>query len=702
MSFATALSGLNAANNNLSVTGNNIANANTVGFKESVAQFADVYASSLSGNSSITPGAGVNVANDAQQFIQGTLQDTSNNLDMAISGSGFFTLSQTPASTTNLTYSRDGEFSLNASGYLVNNQGNALMAYAPNGTSISAGFSTGVLKPVQINTLTGAPGATSSVDMAVNLDANQTLPAVQLSLATAGNTVSTAGAAEVTAANAYDQAYITAGGNTSAAAVIAAQTTLTAAQTALTSVLSGAPSSVSSVVTDVQNTVAAQTTYDNQVKTDVIKQQPLAADLTAELNADTAYEALITAAGVAGGASNSALVAAQTTLTNDANTQAAAANATGNATVIANNTTVVTDISNLTAAQANYDTQLQTDETTGVNTATDAVLKGYATTVAGLKTTLTTDTQTAASSMATLSNTNLTNDASLTTDTTAVTTDQTQTATDIQTLSTASNLFDTTNTNTYNSQTSLTIYDSLGSPHILTTFYVKGPSTNSTTQWDVYSYMSEPATPTVLTPINAGPAGTTVAPPAANTLHTPAVMTYDSNGKLVSPATGNFALSPYTLVPATGAAPISISSLNFSGSTQVQAAFSVNTQTQNGLPAGQLTGISINAQGVIAANFSNGGSQPLGQVALSNFPNTNGLQKVGNTQWAQSASSGSPILGTAGSNNFGSIQSGAVEASNVNLSNELVNLIIAQQTYQANAKTITTENNIMTTILQIQ
>jgi flagellar hook protein FlgE len=405
---------------------------------------------------------------------------------------------------------------------------------------------------------------------------------------------------------------------------------------------------------------------------------------------------------LAGGASSTAAVAAQTTLINDANTQAAAATATGNATVIAANNTVVTDVGNLATAQAAYDLELQTDETTSVNPATDGTLTADALAVAGLKNTLTADLQTAANSMATLSNTNLTNDALLPTDTTAVATAQTKAATDIQTAATASNLFDPTNTNTYNSQTSLTIYDSLGSPHILSTYYVKGPSTNSTTQWDVYSYMSEPSTPTVLTPVNAGPAGTTVAPPAANTMPTPAVMTFDSNGKLVSPATGNFALSPYTLVPATGAAPISIGSLNFSGSTQVQAAFSVNTQTQNGLPAGQLTGISINAQGIIAANFSNGGSQPLGQVALSNFPNTNGLEKVGNTQWAQSASSGSPILGTAGSNNFGAIQSGAVEASNVNLSNELVNLIIAQQTYQANAKTITTENNIMTTILQIQ
>ena len=123
---------------------------------------------------------------------------------------------------------------------------------------------------------------------------------------------------------------------------------------------------------------------------------------------------------------------------------------------------------------------------------------------------------------------------------------------------------------------------------------------------------------------------------------------------------------------------------------------------QNGLAAGKLTGISIDNSGVIFANFSNGASNPLGKVALTRFVNPQGLAKLGDTTWAQSANSGAPIPGDAGEGNFGGIQSGALEQSNVDLTAQLVNLIAAQQSYQANAKTIATENTVIDTILNIR
>jgi flagellar hook protein FlgE len=141
--------------------------------------------------------------------------------------------------------------------------------------------------------------------------------------------------------------------------------------------------------------------------------------------------------------------------------------------------------------------------------------------------------------------------------------------------------------------------------------------------------------------------------------------------------------------------------MNYFGSTQVQQKFSVNAMTQNGLAAGRLTGIDIDDEGVIFARFSNGGSQTVGKVALTRFPNVNGLTKLGDTMWGQGANSGEPIRGEAGANNFGGIQSGALESSNVDLAAQLVNLIVAQQHYQANAQTITTENAIMQAILNI-
>ena len=178
MAFFTALSGLNAAAKNLSVTSNNIANANTTGFKQSRAEFADVYASSISGVSKIQPGSGVRVTNVAQQFTQGNINATDNNLDLAISGEGFFSLGTDATSTLPTIYTRSGEFKLNKEGYVVNNQGNYLMTFKPNGTTVAEGFSTGFFQPLQVNAEQGSPVATTALGISANLQSVQTAPSV--------------------------------------------------------------------------------------------------------------------------------------------------------------------------------------------------------------------------------------------------------------------------------------------------------------------------------------------------------------------------------------------------------------------------------------------------------------------------------------------------------------------------------------------
>lgn len=178
MSFTTALSGLNAASNNLSVTGNNIANANTTGFKKSRSEFVDVYASSIGGVSKTQPGAGVRVSEVAQQFNQGNLDFTENSLDLAITGEGFFTLASNPADLKSLVYSRAGAFRVNKDGLVTNTQGQAMLAYSPNGKTVADGFSQGVLTTVSLNTGAGLPVTTSNVAMQVNLNSNDNPPAV--------------------------------------------------------------------------------------------------------------------------------------------------------------------------------------------------------------------------------------------------------------------------------------------------------------------------------------------------------------------------------------------------------------------------------------------------------------------------------------------------------------------------------------------
>lgn len=150
-----------------------------------------------------------------------------------------------------------------------------------------------------------------------------------------------------------------------------------------------------------------------------------------------------------------------------------------------------------------------------------------------------------------------------------------------------------------------------------------------------------------------------------------------------------------------GAKPQTIS-INLGESTQVNQPFAVTARTQDGYPTGRLTSVEVNATGVITAQFSNQRAQPLGQVALAYFPNRQGLQAVGGTAWAQSSISGAAVLSTPGSSSLGSIQSGALEDSNVDVTQQLVNLILAQRTFQASAQSIKTIDAITQTMINIK
>ena len=188
MGFATALSGLKAASTSLQVTGNNIANSQTTGFKESRAEFADVYASSIGGVSKTQPGAGVRVTEVAQQFNQGNIESTQNSLDLAVSGNGFFVMADKvnlpdPANPNAAVdpsvpnaYTRNGAFQLDSSGNVVNSEGKYLLAFAPNGTNAAAGFSVGVFRPLTIDTAQGLPNATQNIGMKLNINGAASAP----------------------------------------------------------------------------------------------------------------------------------------------------------------------------------------------------------------------------------------------------------------------------------------------------------------------------------------------------------------------------------------------------------------------------------------------------------------------------------------------------------------------------------------------
>ena len=170
MSFNVALSGLNAAQKDLDVTSNNIANVNTTGFKESRAEFVDVYAASLLSSSKTKVGDGVLTAEVAQQFSQGSIKFTENSLDLAITGNGFFA-TVPELNSLETSYTRAGQFKLNQDNFIVNSQGGYLLGFPVNADGTSASVSLSTAEPIRIPTASGAPQKSSEVDIRMNLPA---------------------------------------------------------------------------------------------------------------------------------------------------------------------------------------------------------------------------------------------------------------------------------------------------------------------------------------------------------------------------------------------------------------------------------------------------------------------------------------------------------------------------------------------------
>lgn len=232
--------------------------------------------------------------------------------------------------------------------------------------------------------------------------------------------------------------------------------------------------------------------------------------------------------------------------------------------------------------------------------------------------------------------------------------------------------FDPANVNSYNNATSLTTYDSLGAAHTATMYFTKTANPN---EWTTQLYVD------------------------GNAVGTAQTLQYDNQGALVTPAGGTITFPSYT--PATGAAAMDMT-FNFSDTTQYGGSFTVNAITQDGYTTGRLIGMDIDSTGVVQARFTNGRSLALGQVALANFSNPQGLQQLGDTNWAETFGSGQALRGQAGNSGFGLVQSGALEASNVDITEQLVNMITAQRNFQANAQMISTADAITQTIINIR
>lgn len=227
--------------------------------------------------------------------------------------------------------------------------------------------------------------------------------------------------------------------------------------------------------------------------------------------------------------------------------------------------------------------------------------------------------------------------------------------------------FSTTDNGSYNEATPFTVYDSQGGSHQGTVYYVK----TATNSWDAHLY------------VDGHDAGQQS-------------LTFDTTGKLVTPANGNLSFNAVDF--GNGADPLALT-LNASDTTQFGTDYSVGAIDQDGYEAGTLSNIDIDSKGVVTVYYSNDQSSQIGQLALANFANLQGLRQTGDTTWVASGDSGAAVMGTASSGQFGDVKSGQLESSNTaDTTAQLVNMIKAQRNYQANAQVLSTDNTLASSL----
>ena len=656
MSFDSALSGLNAAAADLRITGQNIANASTVGFKMSRAEFADVYASTLFGNGSNLIGSGVKLANVAQQFDQGTISFTNNSLDLAIDGNGFFVVNQGGTRT----FTRAGQFSVDKAGLLVAGaKGNV------QGFSMSVnGTIGGALGDIKVGTADLQPRLTTHVTSTVNLDSRAVV------LSRIGSTISTIGAnvgvarGGLPVANGYQAQTVDLVEPDGKVVTLSTPANASAAQIA-TQLNSLSNSGLRAVGTTTATIPAG--TFSNASGTLALSLNGVGiTGTTLQRLADsiTAAPALASVSAVVNGAGDLVLTE----------------KVGGDLSFIFNSggPTDRVDINGTQGAPVTL---------TAAGT-TNAVVGG------AVKLTL--------DEGVTLTNANPANNLYGALNPNAFATF-------------TANGFDATNPDTYNSATSVSIFDSLGNSHTMSEYFVRErPDAAGRNIWSVYVQIDGK---------NVGDPDTSLPPPKnADPTLAKFRVEFNPDGTLNALGTQPILISNWTprdakglpngaIGPQTAASggnlpvPIPPTSSNFevrlTDSTQFGSSFGVNAVDQNGFTTGRLSGLNIDKDGMINARYTNGQTKVLGQVALADFANPQGLTAIGNTSWAESNRSGEPRIGPPNSASLGVINAGALEDSNVDLSAQLVQLIIAQRNFQANAKTITTNDQITQAIIQI-
>ncbi|MGV8834926.1 flagellar hook-basal body complex protein [Cellvibrio sp.] len=809
MSFNTALSGIRAANTDLQVTGNNIANASTIGFKSSRTEFGDVYTSTLLGGGSNTAGSGVTIQNIRQQFTQGNLKFTQNELDMSVNGEGFFVVEK----NGERLFTRAGTFGLDKDGYIVNGTNALLQGFAAD----ADGNVSGVLGDLRVDVSSQEPRQTTAVRASLNLDSNE------LVLETTGSEFTTNGAginlaklgAKVATTTNLNVGDITTGfvpitfspTNTTTFNITRIDPTGTVIDDVDLILNSGAATSpaalanlINSANFDNPSAVNVQAFVDDitgelsfrDMATGVASTITITVDPTSDVNPLTTALSAVDSA-VPGVAHPTAHTQGIPKVTNDygsqtliirgpngtdlpfiseygagANKTASALNALAGVSATATTTATLFADDPLAVPPKVFSNNgsfklngVLLSDTTNMSVLMDEINDLSSSTLFGISADLDDDGNLVVTS-ATGRDLEFAFDAAggsaevqgsqgaaqiVNDDVNAVVVGGTVTVTMQEGYSVLSstptvpvfggsmfgsinipnfftpipiNAFSPTDQKTFNHATSTTVYDSLGNAHVMRQYFVKQPydaadPATSANHLKMYvqidgQNVGDPD-PTLPSPQNTEPTM------ASFNLH------FAPDGTIDEFATDAILISNWTPLgedgePIGALAPLNVlqggtipvaeppSSSNFlidlAGSTQFGSVFAVEELDQNGYATGRLAGLDISNTGIVFARFTNGEAQVLGQVALANFSSVEGLKPVGDTMWAQTFETGEAIIGAPGSAQLGNITAGAVEESNVDLSEQLVNLIIAQRNYQANAKTIETANATTQTIINLR
>mgnify|MGYP003625983579 CR=1 FL=1 len=652
MPFKTALSGLQAASSELRVIGNNIANASTTGFKQSRAEFADIYANSAFGSSGTAIGAGVSLASVKQQFSQGQISFSDNNLDLAISGQGFFITSQ----NGDLSYTRAGAFGVDKDGFITNASDSRLQGFLADGS----GNITGTRGDLQISSANSAPQLTSNIGVKVNLNSAEPPPTVPFAR---GFTPSTPPDPNSFNASASTSVFDSLGNSYIQTTYFVKAPTQNTWNVYVgidgSDVTAAAPAPPAGAPPVAYPTGAEPSPYTvvfDQTGNFVVNNPTVPPQYHGPGPVSSSASALSTSGSLPGFGLNDLSIngiAIDSSVTTSADT-ISTTDASSSAISIAAAVNASSQWHGVTATVTNTTLDLGVP-TLGALAANDFTLNGV-----GISGPVASDADLLT----------LVNDQSTSTGVVATQPGGAGTAI-ILTASDGRNIQVQT--------------DGTTAGATFANFNLNGGSALDRVKTGDFSLASSNNNP-----INIG--GTT--PGSARLLNGPQAGIVQTSSDVIN-------ITDWIPPSSVGGLPQPLS-INLSQSTQYGSDFAVQGLTQDGFTTGRLAGVEISAEGNIVASYTNGQSTTLGQVVLANFGNTQGLSPQGDTSWGESFSSGIALVGEPGTASLGLIQSGSLEGSNVQLTEQLVALITSQRNFQANAQTIRTAEAVTQAIINLR